>query len=208
MYEIKIKYIVIALAVIALAVFACMIPFIPPNAGLTEGETIVFGAYEQDYNIANGKEDIEWIVLDVNGGKALLISKHCIDAKLFSEASAEWESSQTREWINDTFLRIAFTNEERSLIAPSRAADGTMDTVTLLSLQETEKYLSTPAERLSGSTEYKRLQLANDIDPTYCYWNIKNGAFVSPRGDILNAENAANAPKYVGIRPVIWIYCD
>lgn len=35
------------------------------------GDYVFFGAYEQDNNTSNGKEDIEWLVLEVKDGKAL-----------------------------------------------------------------------------------------------------------------------------------------
>lgn len=36
------------------------------------GDTYVFGQYEQDNDLSNGKEPIEWIVIDVVNGKALI----------------------------------------------------------------------------------------------------------------------------------------
>ena len=40
-----------------------------------KGCLVEFGAYEQDNNLKNGKEPIEWMVLDVKNGEALLRSK-------------------------------------------------------------------------------------------------------------------------------------
>ncbi|MFR3410007.1 MAG: hypothetical protein ACLTXW_11150 [Christensenellales bacterium] len=39
------------------------------------GDTVMFGQYEQDGNLDNGSEPIAWQVLDVQGGKALLMSR-------------------------------------------------------------------------------------------------------------------------------------
>lgn len=39
------------------------------------GHYVSFGKYEQDNNTSNGKEKIEWLVLEVKDGKALVISK-------------------------------------------------------------------------------------------------------------------------------------
>ena len=47
------------------------------------GDTITFGTYEQDNDTANGKEDIEWLVLAKEGKKALLISDKAIDCKTY-----------------------------------------------------------------------------------------------------------------------------
>ncbi len=43
------------------------------------GDIVYFGAYEQDNNTSNGKEDVEWIVLAKENEKALVISKYALD---------------------------------------------------------------------------------------------------------------------------------
>ena len=43
------------------------------------GDVITFGKYEQDNKTSNGKEDIEWIILDRQGDKVLLISRMALD---------------------------------------------------------------------------------------------------------------------------------
>ena len=47
------------------------------------GSYINFGAYEQDNDPANGKEDIEWLVLEIKGGKALEINTSRLYKELF-----------------------------------------------------------------------------------------------------------------------------
>ena len=41
-----------------------------PYASVSVGDTIFFGEYEQDNNLSNGKEEIEWIVLAKENNKA------------------------------------------------------------------------------------------------------------------------------------------
>lgn len=48
------------------------------------GDYVFFGAYEQDNNTANGKENIEWLVLEVKDGKALVTSKYALDCKPYN----------------------------------------------------------------------------------------------------------------------------
>ena len=43
------------------------------------GGTVKYGSYEQDNNTSNGAETIEWTVLDIQGDKALVISKNVLD---------------------------------------------------------------------------------------------------------------------------------
>ena len=51
---------------------------------VTVGDIISYGSYEQDADESNGKEPIEWLVLDVDGDKALMISKYGLDAKPYN----------------------------------------------------------------------------------------------------------------------------
>lgn len=46
-----------------------------PMSGISIGDTILFGRYEPDNDLENGKEPIEWWVIDQIDGKALLFSK-------------------------------------------------------------------------------------------------------------------------------------
>lgn len=46
------------------------------------GHYVSFGKYEQDNNTSNGKEKIEWLVLEVKDGKALVISKYALDCNV------------------------------------------------------------------------------------------------------------------------------
>lgn len=48
---------------------------------LSVGDIIKFGVYEQDNNTDNGEEEIEWLVLEVSGGKALVVSNKAIDCQ-------------------------------------------------------------------------------------------------------------------------------
>ena len=48
------------------------------------GSTVFFGSYEQDNDTANGKEDIEWIVLAKEGNKLLVISKYALDCQKYN----------------------------------------------------------------------------------------------------------------------------
>ena len=87
----------------------------------TVGEYVPFGAYEQDSNIANGKETIEWLVLDKQGERILAVSKYILDSQAYrhiaeSYTTALWENSFIRDWLNNDFLNAAFSVDERALI--------------------------------------------------------------------------------------------
>lgn len=82
------------------------------------GETIEFGSYEQDNNVSNGKEPIEWIVLESEDDHALLMSVNCLDYKSYNIESMEatWETSSLREWLNNEFMDEAFSVRERKRV--------------------------------------------------------------------------------------------
>ena len=112
---------------------------------------IIFGHYEQDNNTGNGKEPIEWEILDENANGKLLISRYVLDAVPFNNEHAEvtWETSSLREWLNKDFLNEAFTKDEQALIPKVRlensgvempGGNATEDQVFCLSLDEAAKY--------------------------------------------------------------------
>ena len=82
------------------------------------GSRIAFGNYEQDNNPENGPEPIEWLVLDVQGSKRLLISKYGLNAIPYNDMREEttWEQCTLRTWLNSEFLQAAFSREEQAAI--------------------------------------------------------------------------------------------
>ena len=138
----------------------------PKEDFLTVGNVVTFGHYEQDADESNGPEPIEWIVLDVQDGKALLLSKYVLDAKPYYTEGTDitWETCTLRSWLNDDFLNAAFAEKERSAILLTEvdnskaqgfdwttirlsnlavSGNNTQDKIFLLSWAEAEKYLET-----------------------------------------------------------------
>lgn len=112
---------------------------------------VVFGHYEQDGDLANGKEPIEWIVLEENETGKLLMSRYILDCVPFNKDYTDvmWDASSLRSWLNNDFAGEAFSEEERALILLSRIAydnietdqrGETEDQVFCLSLDELTKY--------------------------------------------------------------------
>ncbi len=82
-------------------------------------EYFIFGSYEQDNDLSNGSEPIEWVVLDRDGSKVLLASRYILDCRLFNETSEPedtWENCSLRAWLNGEFLEKAFTADEQAAI--------------------------------------------------------------------------------------------
>ncbi|MBR6383016.1 MAG: DUF4214 domain-containing protein [Lachnospiraceae bacterium] len=118
------------------------------------GDIIKFGKYEQDGNLSDGKEDIEWQVISVKKGKAYVVSKYSLTQRPYHPNSdiVTWETCDLRHWLNNDFYDEAFSESEKNLIPlvtvenknnPYVDIDGgndTEDKVFLLSLEDCETY--------------------------------------------------------------------
>ena len=84
------------------------------------GSIMTFGNYEQDNDTTNGKEPIEWRVLEIDGvnHKMLLLSEYVLDAQPYHNdyTSFTWANSSLRTWLNDTFITTAFSATEQAKI--------------------------------------------------------------------------------------------
>lgn len=118
------------------------------------GEYVTFGRYEQDNDGTNGKEEIEWIVLNEKDNKVLLISKYILDLKPYNEyqESITYEICSLRAWLNNDFFNEAFVNQEKEYIETvtveahknpkyyTNPGNDTQDKMFLLSLDEVYEY--------------------------------------------------------------------
>ena len=202
---------------------------------VTPGDYVTFGRYEQDNDLQNGQEPIQWRVLTVENGNALLISEKNLDAKQYNEAPSylgdiTWEESTLRDWLNKDFLNSAFTtNEQNSILTtvlrnddnPQYGTDGggdTRDNVFLLSIGEAEELFKSDEDRRAPASAYAREQGAYDEDGGSCpYWwlrspggdSIQKGyaACVSPEG-IVDVHGFTGPNYFVAVRPAIWVDLD
>lgn len=81
-------------------------------------EVYIMGKYEQDNNISNGKEDIEWIILEKDDNKMFVVSKYGLLYKPFNDEKSKltWETSSLRKWLNNEFINEAFNKKEQNKI--------------------------------------------------------------------------------------------
>ena len=137
----------------------------------TVGNYVAFGSYEQDNNNSNGKEAIEWLVLDVQDNKALLISRYGLDSQLYnsSNANVTWETCTLRTWLNSVFLNSAFSTDEQKAILTTEVdnsevqgnskwntngGNNTQDKLFLLSYAEANSLFSNDDARMCAPTAY------------------------------------------------------
>lgn len=192
--------------------------FISVHGLVKVGSYITFGAYEQDNNSDNGKEDIKWLVLAIEGKKALIISKYALDCQPFntSDISVTWETCSLRKWLNETFLSTAFTDKEQSFIINTNTSDTAADKVFLLSAADARKYYSSDEERmclptkyaLSHNTETDDYLMKRTIGKDTCWWWLRDISLhpyvVGSAGGIrvdLEMDNYSEN----GVRPAMWI---
>ncbi|MGN1020457.1 MAG: hypothetical protein ACI4O7_08775, partial [Aristaeellaceae bacterium] len=107
------------------------------------GDTFFMGWYEQDNDLTNGRERIEWTVLEVDTAKdtVLVISSLALDCKIYhpSRTSVAWGDTYLRNWLVNTFANSAFNPREQACIVPQRVASVT-DTVTMLDEKQIARY--------------------------------------------------------------------
>lgn len=116
------------------------------------GDTFLFGEYEQDGNLENGPEPIEWIVLRNKDNTLYAISKYGLENKSYHDTKEPitWEECSLRKWLNSEFYDVAFSNEEKAVILETElrnvnnpyyntnGGNDTVDKVFLLSYNEFE----------------------------------------------------------------------
>ncbi len=106
---------------------------------IRNGDVLFFGRYEQDNDLSNGTEPIEWIVLSVDNehNKMLLLSKYGLDCKPFNDredlskrfpdengnlhlidVEVNWDNSTLRKWMNEYFYNEAFNSKEKKMLNP------------------------------------------------------------------------------------------
>lgn len=197
-----------------------------------ETETYTFGSYEQDGDSSNGKEPIEWLVLDRDGDRALLLSKYALDYQPFMpfyEPVTEpytWESCSLRRWLNGTFLNAAFSADEQQRLLTTTVITSpgslhrengpvtTEDRVFLLSNTEVYAYFASEAATAAEYTAYALSENpwpGNAATPGPADWWLRTtDGYDHPDGVYADGRVGEGARAYEGeyVRPAIWITVD
>lgn len=178
-----------ALTAAVLAAMLCATVFLPVLSGCEKpaaqkkttavGDHIYFGSYPQT---ADGEVmPIEWRVLDVQDGSALLISEYLLDCKKYNETDTvvTWETCTLRKWLNDDFYNTAFSaDEQKKIVTVShdnpdnltydvKGGDPTDDCVFCLSPEQANEYFVDDKDRRAEPTAYTKKKGA--------YVSVSNG---------------------------------
>lgn len=140
---------------------------------LKEGDrNVEFGRYPQG---SEGEEEpLCWRVLavDEKAKRALLITEKVIDCRSYhgTYKSVTWAECDLRKWLNEEFIKTAFTETERKRIVlaendnPDNGYYGTYggrptkEKVFLLSFDEAGKYFISDGDRAAEATEFAKKQ--------------------------------------------------
>ena len=200
-----------------------------PSRNYSTGESITFGSYEQDGDLSNGNEPIEWIVLDSNDHGTLVLSYYALGYESFSNDRTEghvWKDSVLRKWLNKDFYSSAFSSDEQNLILTTKLSnsgnsvhgtDGgedTEDRVFVLSIDEVKEYVN-HNRRITYITWHSRVNngLTDPIHSNGCWWwlrspgeTTKKAAYVDGSGHIGTKGNWINLNLCV--RPAMYLQND
>ena len=84
------------------------------------GSAFYIGKYNQ--NDLTRDTPIEWIVIDSQYDKLLLVSKYALDYKPYNvdRQHVTWDNCSLRKWLNGSFYSFAFSPEEKELVCPRK----------------------------------------------------------------------------------------
>jgi len=196
-----------------------------------KGDIVSFGHFEQDNDLSNGPEPIQWIVLDKIDGQLLLLSASCLKGMAYNTAAftpVTWETSSLRAWLNEDFLSSAFTEEEKALIptvsnenpdhsiVETPGGRDTRDRVFVLCERDTVIYLNDPADQeavgKAQGTEYAKANgLQTDEEGNASWWLRSPGMyeyiaqFVDQNGEPYTNGASTDIDYLCGVRPVMWL---
>lgn len=195
-------------------------------------DTVWFGDYydtgENSYKL------IEWVVLEKQNDKALLLSKNVLDCKNYNDdendKNVSWENCSLRAWLNTVFIDKAFdekknngkkmildTNLETHGLSENKTEDNvsyTTDKIFVLSDDEITKYLDKES-RISKATIYaknvdnngKKLQV-KQLSPQFGveYW-LRDAGGKMAKNIMASGTILHHSVGYnrIGVRPALWV---
>ncbi len=181
------------------------------------GDAFQFGEYEQDRD-GLVKSPIEWVILEKEKGRVLMVSKICIGWRPYNttDTNITWEDCSLREWLNGTFLEHAFSQDEQDMIKLT-SNESSQDKVSLLSRTEVQSYFKTDEERKAEQTEYAAEKTGfNGYGP---WWlRSQTDAYFSNAADTVDDNGslyltwsrkirilAFRVDQNLSVRPAIWV---
>lgn len=194
-------------------------------ASARKGDYVIFGSYEQDDSTKNGKEPIEWLVLDQQGKKLLLVSRYCLDCKPFYDGYSRttWQESTLRTWMNDEFFEEAFSEDEQAAISvttvrtkqnpdyKSQSGKDCSDKLFVLSQSEVNSLFANRQAKIAEPTDYAVAEaVARDTARIGWYWLRTAGKDNFYFCGVMAADGGVRGggfqeSQYGYVRPAMWV---
>ncbi len=206
------------------------------------GDIIKFGKYQN--------ESIEWKIIDKEDDRILLLSRQALDCMpfhTFTKAEKEackndfynnayvvWYNSSLRKWLNSSFVKLAFTDDERKHIEKTLVkneddcyadtgdmmvvygGEDTVDMLFMLSIDEAKKYFDRYDARYCGVTPYakKKGALFHGNEKTgRCPWWLRSPGWADSRAAMVwddgtvyrDGLSGFDIEVPLGVRPAMWL---
>lgn len=194
------------------------------NSGVQAEISFLFGTYEQDGNLENGAEPIEWMLTESDNGAYLLTTRKFLLTSAFNALPIDtnWESSTLRAFLNGEFASHVFTDEEYASLETMQKGIGTAeDKLFLLSTSELSTLFEKEEDRIFYPTvmadptlryeENEEGNLSPVADGDALYWWLRDSGElgvlsqnVSPTG-VLNSVGALVSTANRGVLISVWV---
>jgi len=182
-----------------------------------KGDIVEFGKYETDGNLDNGKEKLNWKIIDEDEEAYLLLSETIIDCIAFTgkNQNVNWSESNIRKILNLSFLVEMFNADEKELVLeknvkatlnPSYGTNPGTDSISSLFLLSCDEFSRLVDEQTAKNVNSKRYETS----PFGLNWWLRtpgsvdgNIAYVDKDGK-MNLEGAAAVTPFL-VRPAMWV---
>ncbi len=160
-----------------------------PSPCTQVGDIVEFGQYPQ--GVGGEVQPLEWRVLEVQDGVALLLTDKLIDYVPYNVdyLVVTWETCTLRRWMNDVFISKAFNSSEQSRLVVSnnsnpdnpayrtKGGNDTQDRVFALSIPEAQRYFASVSARTAYTTDYAHTKGYDCKDRSDYWWLRSPGYF-------------------------------
>ena len=151
---------------------------------------------------------VRWRVMDLRGKMRMLTTERALLRRPYHDVveDATWQTCDLRKWLNGAFLNECFTVAERTKIVPTKIANvrnpkfftnagmDTMDKVSVMNIEEVEKYYPELDRRAGDGWWWVRSPGSNLFSAVAVY---EDGTIYDTGIHIDYAQG--------GVRPVIWV---
>ena len=184
-------------------------------------DIVTFGRYEQDNDLTNGQEPIEWRVMEIEGDDAMLLSRYVLDVAAYNNGNmkTQWHKSTLRSWLNSEFYNTAFTDEEKARLVVKELetrydSEKTADPVTLMTCPDALRIFHSKADRQGMSTPYAKSKGVHQSKKYggYTHWWTRNpswesynkASYVAANGGTMKCGAVLTTGNF-GVRPMIYL---